>query len=164
MFDLHYASHVARLKFLQSFAAEISRPIQAHEEPLEYIPTQAVAEYLAGELKLDGIIYPSAQLGGMEDNDDVVEEDEEQDRFARKNIALFDAAGIVASRRRRSHVKGLIDLQREPTLDELWQLNLEDLSGPQEVLRKPSLRYIKESASIVEIKGINIDYFAVWQS
>ena len=34
-----------------------------NEEALEYLATQAVADYLATELKLDGIIFPSVQVG-----------------------------------------------------------------------------------------------------
>ena len=34
------------------------------DEPFEYVITQAVADYLASELSLDGILYPSAQTEG----------------------------------------------------------------------------------------------------
>ena len=31
------------------------------DEPFEYLVTQAIADYLAAEQAIDGIIYPSAQ-------------------------------------------------------------------------------------------------------
>ena len=56
--------------FMQSFMHEIAIPISPDDEHLDYIPTQAVAEYLQnhhrfkrdGKLtKIEGIIFSSAQ-------------------------------------------------------------------------------------------------------
>lgn len=76
----------AQWNFMQDFAREISKPISPGNEYLDYIPTQAVAEYLVnhhavridGETRqIDAIIYSSAQrLGG-------------------RNIAILGAAGVV---------------------------------------------------------------------
>lgn len=69
--------------FLSRFHDEIGRPILQHEEHLEFIPTQVVAEYLAHRFKpsLDGVIYSSPQTGGTG-----------------LNIALFHHASGVATR------------------------------------------------------------------
>ncbi len=71
-----------KLAFLSRFHDEISRPVLEHEQDIEFIPTQVVAEYLAHRFKpsLDGIIYASSQTG----NDDL-------------NIALFHHASGIQS-------------------------------------------------------------------
>jgi hypothetical protein len=64
---------VAQWNFMRSFMAEIARPISSGEEHLDYLPTQAVAEFLnqhhrfgvAGQMRtIDAIIYGSAQHPG----------------------------------------------------------------------------------------------------
>ncbi len=52
-----------RLAFLQKFSDEISKPIHPNNEALEYVPTQALVEYLANHYKpnIDAIIYASTQ-------------------------------------------------------------------------------------------------------
>ena len=69
-FDPEYAVHKARTAFLRYLVSEISRPVLPEDEPLEYLPTQVVAEYLAqiAEPHFDGIIYPSSQTGGSGEN------------------------------------------------------------------------------------------------
>ena len=59
-----------RLVFLQKVSAEISKPISPHNEPLDYMPTQAFAEYLAHyyEPKIDAVIYSSTQTNGKGKN------------------------------------------------------------------------------------------------
>ncbi len=67
IFHADYKKQAGRQSFLQSFHTLIARPIQPHEEQLEYLPTQAVAEYVANVLKFDGILYASAQVGAVPD-------------------------------------------------------------------------------------------------
>jgi hypothetical protein len=52
-----------RLTFLRKFSAEISKPIPPHKAILDYMPTQALAEYLAHHYKpnIDAIVYESTQ-------------------------------------------------------------------------------------------------------
>jgi hypothetical protein len=51
---------------MRHLVKEISRPIMPRDEEFEYLPTQAVSEYLAScvEPHLDGIIFHSAQTAG----------------------------------------------------------------------------------------------------
>ncbi len=58
------------LHFLRRFSVEISRPIQSQNANLEYLPTQALSEYLAYhyQTKIDAIIYPSTQTNGKGKN------------------------------------------------------------------------------------------------
>ena len=40
----------------------MTRPVMPDDEPFDYLVTQAIADYLATEMNLDGMIYPSAQV------------------------------------------------------------------------------------------------------
>lgn len=55
------------LRFVQRFVEEITRPVLAHDHPsIDYVPTQAVADYIRHCVKtdlggpIDGVLYPSA--------------------------------------------------------------------------------------------------------
>lgn len=79
-------SRVAQWLFMRKFMQEISQPISPEDQYLDYLPTQAVAEYLLNhhtvevqkhKRRIDAIIYHSAQ------------------RPKGKNIAIFGSAGVV---------------------------------------------------------------------
>ncbi len=81
-------ARAAQWHFMQSFMREIAQPISPGDEHLDYLPTQAVAEYLnkhhrftfAGQQRIiDAIIYRSAQ------------------HPEGKNIALMGEAAVVGS-------------------------------------------------------------------
>jgi len=63
IFDRKHLRQVQRANFMGVLSAQISRPVMPNEEAFEYLATQAVADYLATEAKLDGIIFPSVQVG-----------------------------------------------------------------------------------------------------
>jgi hypothetical protein len=63
LFGPHFDAVSTRLTFLRMLEQEISLPIQPHDQALEYIPTQVVAEYVRLVLGLDGVAYRSAQIG-----------------------------------------------------------------------------------------------------
>ena len=65
-FDPAYRDRLDRQQFLESLAERISRPVMPDDEPLEYLATQAIADYLASQStpKIDGILYPSVQQAG----------------------------------------------------------------------------------------------------
>jgi hypothetical protein len=90
-----YLDRAARARFLEGFHARIMRPVLPHEEALEYLPTQAVAEYVHTTLNFDGIFYQSVQLGEIEDPEqsqyvrNVEISDEE---LGRHNVVLLGAA------------------------------------------------------------------------
>lgn len=81
-------TRAAQWQFMQSFMREIAQPISPGDEHLDYLPTQAVAEYLnkhhrftfAGrERTIDAVIYRSAQ------------------HPEGKNIVLLGEAAVVGS-------------------------------------------------------------------
>lgn len=135
-----YESRAERRRFLEGFHALIAKPIQPHEEQLEYIPTQAVAEYVSNVLGFDGVLYGSAQLG-------VVPEDKEEpslfvyvhemsdDELKKHNVVLFGDAGIVGD-------------------------NNVELSADANAA--PSLMYVPNSAQYAKISQVNYSHERVY--
>jgi hypothetical protein len=70
IFDLAYARELARVIFLSDLAVRLTRPVMPDDETFEYLPTQAIADFLAIEptLNFDGIIFHSAQVEGIHAN------------------------------------------------------------------------------------------------
>ncbi|HEV2247234.1 MAG TPA: RES domain-containing protein [Terriglobia bacterium] len=79
IFDPKHLGQLQRARFLEILSARISQPVMPNEEAFEYLATQAVADYLATEASLDGIIFPSVQVG-----------------HASSNVVLFHHASRVA--------------------------------------------------------------------
>lgn len=81
VFDSELVQQLERAAFLQTLSKKITRPVMPDDEALDYLTTQAIADFLATEGKspLDGIIFPSVQAGGEG-----------------KNIVLFHKAARVA--------------------------------------------------------------------
>lgn len=65
VFDPDFAARTERTAFLRSLSERISQPIMPDDEAFEYLPTQAVADFLATgrSPQFDGIIFPSSQAG-----------------------------------------------------------------------------------------------------
>ena len=65
IFDPKYISHLERVIFLRHLAQLIGSPVLPDRERLEYLPTQAIADFLAtgNTPSLDGMIFPSVQAG-----------------------------------------------------------------------------------------------------
>jgi hypothetical protein len=68
IFDPGTIGRMQRGNFLEKLSHRMSHPVMPHEEASEYLPTQAVADYLAVEAGLDGIIFPSVQTGHQSSN------------------------------------------------------------------------------------------------
>ena len=100
IFHPDYERNASRLRFLEGFHHLIARPVQPDDEPLEYIPTQAVAEYVHNVLGFDGILYGSAQVGAITPPEPgerrVIEIGElTDDELKQYNVVLFGNAGAV---------------------------------------------------------------------
>ena len=63
IFDEQMAIRMERAVFLQSLSRRIARPVMPDDEALDYLPTQAIADYLAtrSHLEVDGIMFSSTQ-------------------------------------------------------------------------------------------------------
>lgn len=66
IFDPQYAIRLGRMRFMKTLTRRMSRPVMPDDQMSDYLPTQAVADFLATESKtpLDGIIFPSVQANG----------------------------------------------------------------------------------------------------
>ena len=82
LFDSGHVESLSRVQFLKQLETELSRPVMPGSESREYLPTQAVAEYLGAHLdtSLDGIMFSSSQTAAHEGGEQG------------KNIALFSRA------------------------------------------------------------------------
>ena len=62
-FDREYVHRLKRAEFLRRLGERISKPVMPGTQILDYLPTQAMADFLstATDPPLDGILYPSAQ-------------------------------------------------------------------------------------------------------
>lgn len=65
LFDDQYLRRLERAKFLGRLSQRITQPVMPDDEPFDYLVTQAIADYLAGAMNLDGMIYVSAQAEGQ---------------------------------------------------------------------------------------------------
>lgn len=121
-FDPGYIEIKGRVAFLKFLVEEIGRPVMPGDESSDYLPTQAVAEYLANRVEpsLDGIIFRSTQTGS-----------------AGRNLVLFNHASLVdLSETEQDTDKEVIDIrvpQRACDEDDstifIWERNVSTSSG-----------------------------------
>ncbi|PKL38659.1 MAG: hypothetical protein CVV41_22380 [Candidatus Riflebacteria bacterium HGW-Riflebacteria-1] len=66
IFDSTYIDRLERTMFLRNLSRRITIPVMPDDEPLVYLATQAIADFLASENtpSLDGILFPSVQTAG----------------------------------------------------------------------------------------------------
>ena len=86
IFDSEYSEFLERAEFLDALCDRISRPIMSDDREMEYLPTQAIAEYLAtgSIVPLDGIIFLSEQAR--------TKKSEKDNSKKRLNVVLFHKA------------------------------------------------------------------------
>jgi hypothetical protein len=100
-----YVNRFSQLAALRLIGDVIARPVQPHEELLDYVPTQILAEYLRDAQGIDGLVYPSAQLGTVKE--DAPEKRQglhpdgrrirDAERRRQSNVVLFHGASRVES-------------------------------------------------------------------
>jgi hypothetical protein len=80
LFDPGYGAKLEKANFLRSLSGRMGAPVMPDDEPFDYLPTQAIADFLATGQNpvLDGIIYPSVQ-----------------GEAGAKNVVLFHKAALV---------------------------------------------------------------------
>lgn len=66
IFDPKYGGALERAVFLSSLSGRITKPVMPDDEALDYLATQAIADFLAATFAapVDGIVYPSVQAKG----------------------------------------------------------------------------------------------------
>jgi hypothetical protein len=66
IFDRSYGRRLERAMFLRFLSQNMTRPVMPDDEAFEYLPTQAVADFLATQKEpaIDGILFASVQAAG----------------------------------------------------------------------------------------------------
>ena len=66
VFDPELAARMGRAMFLRSLSQRIMQPVMPDDKAFDYLPTQAIADFLATESEspIDGIVFPSVQAAG----------------------------------------------------------------------------------------------------
>lgn len=91
IFDGAHIWRLKRAQFLRGLSQRISKPIMPDDQPRDYLPTQAVADFLAtaADPPLDGIIYPSFQVGYLRSRGPFAR------RADKRNVVLFHKSARV---------------------------------------------------------------------
>lgn len=84
LFDPEFSRRLERAKFLRALSEHMTRPVMPDDEATDYLPTQAIADFLStwSGLELDGILFPSVQAESQG-----------------KNVVLFHKAARVQDRK-----------------------------------------------------------------
>lgn len=164
LLDPDYIKRREQAAFLSTFTSRIVEPVLPGEEDFSYIPTQVIAEYLADPLRfnLDGILYPSVQLPGA-------------DQEERYNVVLFHKASRVAFMTLPAKDDCMIRYGHQYAEDE-WETDicvtevisaqedppparhdLSDLSLPDDP-REPALEIDLDSVSVHGIRAARFEY------
>ena len=134
-FEDEYWTLTSQWRFVTSFHQLISRPVLPSREALDYLPTQAVAEYLITTMEVDGIVFGSAQTGQYSPEQPTVRN--------RNNMALFCAPFLSSSE---------LEHLRQPDID----VNFLTGSLPDRVHAEPSLELVPESVEAVIVRAIDL--------
>lgn len=138
-----YIDMVERWRFLRTFHSIVSTPVLPQEEALRYVTTQVVAEYMANILNFDGLIYASAQMGGVaipEDDDDTWDGPPPE----KCNVALFNANDCIAT----PSTDGEIIADPNPTPSLPWAREVFALRNSSPGRCAISLRYTEGTALV----------------
>jgi len=92
VFDPDHIRRLRRAAFLRSLSDRMARPVMPDDRTLDYLPTQAIADFLANALDppLDGILYPSVQVGFPANSGALL-----ASRRIGRNVVLFHKAARV---------------------------------------------------------------------
>jgi hypothetical protein len=133
-------------EFIRGFHDEIKRAVLPGTEPLEYLPTQFVAEFLwaRGQPRLDGLIYGSSQLSD-----------------GSKNIVLFPHASYVEGgwAEKPREVKRIYTMADEDGPgDEVIVLEHDvNASGPSHPEPNATLRLDQGAITVARVHAIRIE-------
>ena len=161
MFDPDYVRKLNKIRFLRKFEKELSKPVLPGDELLDYLPVQALIEYLGNYFKpqIDALIYPAVQMGGD-----------------KKNIVLFNHAAVVEiPNESKTEYKpqkykidwnedyiSIRDINENDRKDRENELGIELIDFEYSVMEynfgKPRLRFISDSLKVHRIKSIQLQF------
>lgn len=133
IFAKAYLEKIEQWAFMQNFMEQIAKPVLPSDEHLDYIPTQAVAEYLQHHHKItrggrtyniEGVIFQSAQLPPL------------------KNIVLLGGAGQL-----------LKEIRRSPELSQFQIEAFDALENLSNQRANSGIQYVDGSLAFHEIRS-----------
>lgn len=136
-FAADYLEVSTRILFLRSFHRIISRPVLPTRLQLDYLPTQAVAEFLASQLGVDGLVYFPAQGGGDPDGPTL---------RMRNNLVLFSAPFLAAEEMAHRRVEARPTELRPSVVPSVFS----------EVPRSPCLEMVPGSVEVHRVTGVDV--------
>lgn len=166
LLDPEYIKRREQAAFLSTLTRRIVDPVLPGEEDFSYIPTQVIAEYLADSSRfdLDGILYPSVQLPGAE----------QEERY---NVVLFHKASRIRFMTLPAKDDCMIRYDHQYDEDE-WEpdscvteiISFQDTSAPEaggreitdlslpDDRREPALEIDLHSVSVHGIRAARFEY------
>ena len=116
-----------------------SKPVLPGDEEFEYLTTQALADYLANNPEIDGIVFPSVQVQGDEEN-----------------VALFHKSSRVNALTHNFTME--YDFRLEDKVFHAFEERSDDdeASSPKDQ-RTPTLEIDIDSIQILDVQGVSYD-------
>ncbi|MCK4506844.1 MAG: RES family NAD+ phosphorylase [Candidatus Aegiribacteria sp.] len=151
-FHPNYPDEISQLNFLRQFHQRISQPIFTDMD-LEYLPTQAVAEYFAHRFKpqVDGLIYSSCQGTAIGNNlvlfnhaSGIEELPRATQSEVRYGVSLYDEYCILYN----------LEDEKNEARSEEEENRLQMLERIKKEFFQPSVRVIMDSVRLHKISSI----------
>lgn len=166
VFDPLFAGRLEKAAFLSTLCKRLARPVMPNEQSFEYLPTQCVADFLAGAHKpaLDGIMFPSAQKPNSGMNIVLFHKSARVDERIVPDGATIEASTYTqyddGYEREYSVIERLPNLQKSKKESEVSQTTLWLSDYPEKQrggdTREVSLRIVLESICVQVIKSVSV--------
>jgi len=171
IFDPEYIRRLEHEMFLRSLSERITRPVMPDDEALEYLATQAVADFLSTGRRttFDGIIYPSVQVAKTGKNIVLFNKSARIEQTAKQNgaeisvrLGYFDEDGFVTDYAvTETTPHQYIEHSTRHDNNELPSKILSEENNNSSLNhtdnRKPALRIIIDSINVHEIKCVSFE-------
>ena len=138
-FSANYVERAEQVSFLKTLSSLCSKAVLPGDEEFEYLTTQALAEFLASNSNIDGIIFPSVQSDGD-----------------KENVVLFHKSSRV--RALSQDLKMLHRFTGEVYLVPSGERAEETSENGNEDLREASLEIDCQSIKIIDVKGVKHEF------
>ncbi|WP_051881694.1 RES domain-containing protein [Chryseobacterium soli] len=145
VFHPEYKEKKEKAYFLANFCKLITQPVMPGDEELEYLPTQAISDFLTE--KFDGIIFPSVQVNTVNNH----------------NVVLFNNSCKVeefnvCKNRILTASKDYFDDEEIETYHLINRPGIETRVNQEDDSRIPTLRLRVDSIEIHKIAGVQYTY------
>lgn len=168
IFDIEYADLLSRTTFLKNLSQRMTRAIMPDDEQFEYLPTQAIADFLGSQLKFDGIIFPSAQsseglnIALFNHASRVKEIKHPKDSHIEAHLTTWEDDEQIVSYRVDIEIPKIKASDKEPKNND-WDLFEDDWTTKDANFREVSLAINVHSIEVKHITSvkINSDSFSV---